>query len=76
MREFIIRRTLYTLFTLLCGGNNSVFYLSACCLATPLPQVISPALDESAQARLKEAFGLDKPLYVQYVLYFKKHKSP
>jgi peptide/nickel transport system permease protein len=33
--------------------------------------VISPALDEAAQARLKEAFGLDKPLIVQYLLYLK-----
>jgi peptide/nickel transport system permease protein len=33
--------------------------------------VISPALDPVAQARLKEAYGLDKPLLVQYVLYLK-----
>ena len=37
----------------------------------PTAQVISPALDEAAQARLKEAFGLDKPLIVQYLLYLK-----
>ncbi|UCG07416.1 MAG: ABC transporter permease, partial [Desulfobacterales bacterium] len=37
----------------------------------PTAQVISPALDEVAQARLKQAYGLDKPLYVQYVLYIK-----
>jgi peptide/nickel transport system permease protein len=37
----------------------------------PTAQVISPALDETAQARLKKAFGLDQPLHVQYVLYLK-----
>jgi peptide/nickel transport system permease protein len=37
----------------------------------PTAQVISPALDEAAQARMKAAFGLDKPLYVQYVIYLK-----
>lgn len=37
----------------------------------PMAQVISPALDESVQMRLKQAFGLDKPIYIQYVLYLK-----
>ena len=37
----------------------------------PTAQVISPALDEAAQTRLKEVFGLDKPLIVQYLLYLK-----
>lgn len=37
----------------------------------PTAQVISPALDEAAQARLKQAFGLDKPLFIQYILYLK-----
>jgi peptide/nickel transport system permease protein len=37
----------------------------------PTAQVISPALDEVAQARLKQAYGLDKPIFVQYVLYLK-----
>jgi peptide/nickel transport system permease protein len=37
----------------------------------PTAQVISPALDEAAQARLKQAFGLDKPLHVQYFLYLR-----
>jgi peptide/nickel transport system permease protein len=37
----------------------------------PTAQVISPALDEATQARLKQAFGLDKPLFMQYILYLK-----
>lgn len=70
MREFIIRRTLYTLFTLFAVATI-LFFIFRMLPGDPTAQVISPALDEAAQARLKEAFGLDKPLYVQYVLYLK-----
>ena len=70
MREFIIRRTLYTLFTLFAVATI-LFFIFRMLPGDPTAQVISPALDEAAQARLKAAFGLDKPLYVQYVLYLK-----
>ena len=48
-----------------------LFFIFRVMPGDPTAQVISPALDEAAQARLKEAFGLDKPLIVQYVLYLK-----
>ncbi len=70
MREFIIRRTLYTIFTLFAVATI-LFFIFRMLPGDPTAQVISPALDELAQARLKKAFGLDKPLYVQYVLYLK-----
>ena len=70
MREFIIRRTLYTLFTLFAVATI-LFFIFRMLPGEPTAQIISPALDEAAQARMKEAFGLDKPLYVQYVLYLK-----
>jgi len=70
MREFIIRRTLYTIFTLFAVATI-LFFIFRMLPGDPTAQVISPALDEVAQARLKAAFGLDKPLYVQYVLYLK-----
>jgi peptide/nickel transport system permease protein len=70
MREFIIRRTIYTLFTLFAVATI-LFFIFRMLPGDPTAQVISPALDEAAQARLKAAFGLDKPLYVQYVLYLK-----
>ncbi len=70
MREFIIRRTLYTIFTLFAVATI-LFFIFRMLPGDPTAQVISPALDEAAQARLKEAFGLDKPIYVQYVLYLK-----
>ncbi len=70
MREFIIRRTLFTLFTLFAVATV-LFFIFRMLPGDPTAQVISPALDEAAQARMKAAFGLDKPLYVQYALYLK-----
>ena len=48
-----------------------LFFIFRLLPGDPTAQVISPALDEVAQARLKQAFGLDKPLLVQYGLYLK-----
>ena len=70
MREYIVRRILYTLLTLF-GVATILFLIFRMLPGDPTAQVISPALDEAAQARLKQAFGLDKPLYIQYVLYLK-----
>jgi peptide/nickel transport system permease protein len=70
MQEYIIRRVLYTLLTLF-GVATILFFIFRIMPGDPTAQVISPALDEVAQARLKEAYGLDKPLLVQYGLYLK-----
>ena len=53
------------------GVATILFFIFRIMPGDPTAQVISPALDEVAQARLKQAYGLDKPLYVQYVLYLK-----
>jgi peptide/nickel transport system permease protein len=70
MQEYIIRRILYTLLTLF-GVATILFFIFRIMPGDPTAQVISPALDPVAQARLKEAYGLDKPLLVQYFLYLK-----
>lgn len=70
MREFIVRRILYTLMTIFAVATI-LFLIFRIMPGDPTAQVISPALDEAAQARLKEAFGLDKPLYIQYLFYLK-----
>ncbi len=70
MREFIVRRMLYTLLTLFAVASI-LFFIFRMLPGDPTAQVISPALDEVAQARLRQSFGLDKPLFVQYVLYLK-----
>ena len=61
MREFIIRRILYTLLTLFAVATI-LFFIFRMLPGDPTAQVISPALDEAVQVRLKQAFGLDKPL--------------
>jgi peptide/nickel transport system permease protein len=68
--EFIIRRTIYTIFTIFAVATI-LFFIFRIMPGDPTAQVISPALDEASQARLKEAFGLDKPISIQYVLYLK-----
>ncbi len=70
MQEYIIRRILYTIMTIFAVATI-LFFIFRVMPGDPTAQVISPALDEAAQARLKESFGLDKPLIVQYGLYLK-----
>jgi peptide/nickel transport system permease protein len=70
VQEFIIRRIIYTIFTIFAVATI-LFFIFRIMPGDPTAQVISPALDEASQARLKESFGLDKPLYIQYGLYLK-----
>lgn len=70
MQAFIFRRTLYTLMTLFAVATI-LFFIFRMLPGDPTAQVISPALDEAAQARLRQAYGLDKPLHQQYLLYLK-----
>ena len=52
MQEYIIRRILYTLLTLF-GVATILFFIFRIMPGDPTAQVISPALDPVAQARLK-----------------------
>ncbi len=70
MQEYIIKRVLFTFLTLF-GVATILFFIFRIMPGDPTAQVISPALDPVAQAALKKAYGLDKPLIVQYVLYLK-----
>lgn len=70
MKEYIVYRIFYTIVTLFAVATI-LFFIFRLLPGDPTAQVISPALDEVAQARLKQAFGLDKPLLVQYGLYLK-----
>ena len=54
---FVVATILFALFRLMPGD--------------PTALVISPALDDAVQLRLKQLFGLDKPLYQQYLIYLK-----
>jgi peptide/nickel transport system permease protein len=70
MTAYVLRRLGSALLTLL-GVAVILFVLFRLMPGDPAAQVISPALDEAAQARLKQAFGLDLPLWQQFVVYLK-----
>ncbi len=70
MRAYIARRVLYSLLTLFAVATI-LFVMFRMVPGDPTAQVISPALDEASQARLREAFGLDKPVWLQYLIYLK-----
>lgn len=70
MREYILRRIVYSLFTILAIATI-LFVLFRMMPGDPTAQVLSPALDAVAQERMRRAFGLDEPVFVQYLLYLK-----
>lgn len=70
MTTYLLRRLLSALFTLL-GVAVILFVLFRMMPGDPTAQVLSPALDEAAQNRLKQAFGLDLPLWQQFLIYLK-----
>ncbi|MCB9945596.1 MAG: ABC transporter permease [Geminicoccaceae bacterium] len=70
MKEYILRRLLYSAMTLLAIATI-LFVMFRLMPGDPTAQVISPALDEVAQRRMREAFGLDQPMIVQFFLYLK-----
>lgn len=68
MMTYVARRLFSALLTLL-GVAVILFILFRMMPGDPTAQVISPALDDAAQARLKQAFGLDLPMWRQFVIY-------
>jgi peptide/nickel transport system permease protein len=70
MTAYMARRFLSALLTLL-GVSVILFILFRMMPGDPTAQVISPALDEVAQTRLKQAFGLDLPMWQQFIIYLK-----
>ena len=70
MTAYILRRLGLALITLF-GVATILFVLFRMMPGDPTAQIISPALDEVAQARLKQAFGLDLPMWQQYLIYLK-----
>lgn len=70
MTAYVVRRFLAALLTLL-GVAIILFVLFRMMPGDPTAQVISPALDEAAQARLKQAFGLDLPMWQQFLIYLR-----
>lgn len=70
MKEYIARRSLYSLFTIFAIASI-LFVMFRLMPGDPTAQVLSPALDEVAQQRMREAFGLDQSVFMQYLIYLK-----
>lgn len=70
MAAYLARRLAAALLTLLAVAVI-LFILFRMMPGDPTAQVISPALDEAAQARLKQAFGLDLPVWQQLLIHLK-----
>jgi len=70
MREYVLRRLIYSAFTVFAVATI-LFVMFRMMPGDPTAQILSPALDEVAQRRMREAFGLDQPLILQYLIYLK-----
>ncbi len=70
MLDYILRRFIYTLITIFAVATI-LFVLFRMLPGDATLQVISPAMDEAVQERMKKAFGLDQPIFVQYLIYMK-----
>ncbi len=68
MLEYILRRLLYMLITIFAVASI-LFVIFRLMPGEATLQVISPAMDDAVQQRMKVAFGLDKPLWQQYFIY-------
>ena len=70
MKAYIARKILQVLLTLF-AIVTTLFILFHVLPIDTTDRAISPALDKTSRQRLERAFGLNKPLYVQYVFYLK-----
>lgn len=70
MLDYILRRLVYTLITIFMVASI-LFVLFRMLPGEPTMQVISPAMDPAVQERMKAAFGLNEPIWVQYGIYLK-----
>ncbi|MES2832863.1 MAG: ABC transporter permease [Pseudomonadota bacterium] len=67
MTVFIARRLLQGLFVLL--SMSLLVFISIYAIGNPIDVLISPDADERERARVMVAFGLDQPLWRQYLLF-------
>lgn len=70
MLAYGTRRIVSALLTLL-GVAVILFVLFRLMPGDPTAQVIGPSLDEASQLRLKQAFGLDLPMWQQFLIFLK-----
>lgn len=70
MLDYVLRRFVYTLITIFAVATI-LFVLFRLLPGEATLQVISPAMDGAVQERMRAAFGLDQPMWIQYFIYLK-----
>ena len=73
MLVFIVRRLLQSLVVLLV--MSLLVFVGVYAIGNPIDMLISPDADQMDRARTIAAFGLDKPLWQQYLLFVKNALS-
>ncbi len=68
MRSFLLRRIAYLIVTLYVVATV-MFVMFRIMPADPTATVVSSALEPSVRESMEAQYGLDRPLYVQYLLY-------
>ncbi|MCK5100014.1 MAG: ABC transporter permease [Desulfobacteraceae bacterium] len=71
MIKFIINRFLSIIPTMI-GVSILIFAMTAFIPGDPAEAILGERATEESLAKLRESFGLDKPLYVQYALFAKR----
>ena len=71
MLRFLLRRLGRGVLTIFVSVTL-VFFIVRAMPSDPVALMISPQMTEEAQQALIQAYGLDKPVSVQYVLYMKE----
>ena len=69
MLVFIVRRLLQSILVLLV--MSLLVFVGVYAIGNPIDMLISPDADQMDRARTIAAFGLDKPLWLQYALFVK-----
>ena len=69
MLVFIVRRLLQSMVVLLV--MSLLVFVGVYAIGNPIDMLISPDADQMDRARTIAAFGLDKPLWQQYMLFVK-----
>ncbi len=70
MKEYIVARIGYMILTLFLIATL-LFFLFRLLPGDPTITVLSPAMDEAAVKHLRHVFGLDLPLWRQYLIFLK-----
>ena len=70
MKEYILRKILHNLLTLFVIVTT-LFILFHVLPIDATKWIISQSLDETSRYRLEQAYGLNKPMYVQYIFYLR-----